>query len=137
MRSRHADSLLDGADRGPGTFSIPRERSPIVEPAKTLRPWDKGPDSDGIVHPMGEWSCRAMWWVQHAKGMEALMAIGIHGQWIQLDPTRKIAIVEQSSQPVSKDTLLDGFDLAVFYALVEYLRDRQRWWLGSDLGQSR
>jgi hypothetical protein len=53
--------------------------------------------------------------------MEAVMAIGIHGQWIYLDVNRKIAIIKQSSQPVSKDTYLNGYDLNAFYAIVGYL----------------
>jgi CubicO group peptidase (beta-lactamase class C family) len=84
----------------------------------SIKAFDNGPDSDGVVHPKGEWSYRAQWWVKHTKGMSAFMAIGIHGQWIYLDPERKIAIVKQSSQPVSKDTHLNGFDLNAFSAIV-------------------
>ena len=65
-----------------------------------------------MVHKKGEWSYRAQWWVKHTKGMEAFMAIGIHGQWIYLDLNRKIAIVKQSSQPVSKDEYLNRYDLS-------------------------
>jgi hypothetical protein len=36
------------------------------------------------------------------------MVIGIHGQWIYPDVDRCIAIVKQSSQPVSKDEVLNG-----------------------------
>jgi len=49
------------------------------------------------------------------------MAIGIHGQWIYLDPTRKVAIVKLSSQDLSKDELLTGYDLNAFDAIVGYL----------------
>jgi len=101
----------------------------IVEPAViqklaqggSIQAFDDGPDSDGVVHAKGEWSYRAQWWVKRTKGMEAFMAIGIHGQWIYLDVERKIAIIKQSSQPVSKDTFLNGYDLNAFYAMVDYL----------------
>ncbi len=101
----------------------------VVEPAVIeklalggkIEAFDNGPDSDGVVHAKGEWSYRAQWWVKHTPGMEAFMAIGIHGQWIYLDVERKIAIVKQSSQPVSKDTFLNGYDLNAFYAMVDYL----------------
>jgi len=87
--------------------------------------FDKGPESDAEfvlpVHPKGEWSYRAQWWVKHTKGMEAFMAIGIHGQWIYLDVNHKIAIVKQSSMPPSKDAYLDGYNLNAFYAIVRHL----------------
>ena len=86
-----------------------------------IEAFDKGPDSDGVIHPKGEWSYRAQWWVKHTKGMEAFMAIGIHGQWIYLDVERDIAIIKQSSQPVSKDVILNGLDLNAFYAIVSHL----------------
>jgi len=102
---------------------------PVVPPAVirklakggSIEAFDNGPDSDGVVHPKGEWSYRAQWWIKHTRGMEAVMAIGIHGQWIYLDVERKIAIVKQSSQPVSKDTYLNGYDLNAFYAIVGHL----------------
>lgn len=87
----------------------------------SIEAFDNGPDSDGVIHPKGEWSYRAQWWVKHTKGDEAFMAIGIHGQWIYLDINRKIAIIKQSSQPLSKDNYLNGFDLNAFHAIVRYL----------------
>ncbi|MGD8413078.1 MAG: serine hydrolase [Candidatus Latescibacterota bacterium] len=87
----------------------------------SIEAFDKGPDSDGVVHPKGEWSYRAQWWVKHTKGMEAFMAIGFNGQWIYLDVAHDVAIVKQSSQPVSKDKVLNGMDLNAFYAIVSYL----------------
>jgi CubicO group peptidase (beta-lactamase class C family) len=87
----------------------------------SIEAFDKGPDSDVVVHPKGEWSSRAQWWVKHTKGMEAFMARGIHGQRIYLDVERDIAIVRQSSQPVSKGTVINGLDLNIFYTIVDYL----------------
>jgi hypothetical protein len=74
-----------------------------------------------VVHPKGEWSYRAQWWVKRTKGMEAFMAIGINGQWICLDVAHDVAIVKQSSQPISKDPDLNGMDLNAFHAIVSYL----------------
>ncbi|MFA9396377.1 MAG: serine hydrolase domain-containing protein [Halodesulfovibrio sp.] len=87
----------------------------------TIEAFDTGPESDGVVFPKGEWSYRAQWWVKHTKGMEAIVAIGVHGQWIYLDVNHKIAIIKQSSQPLSKDEYLNGFDLNAFYAIINYL----------------
>ncbi len=87
----------------------------------SIKAFDNGPDSDDVVHAKGEWSYRAQWWVKHTKGMEAFMAIGIHGQWIYIDRNHNIAIVKLSSMPPSKDEYLDGYNLKGFYAIVEYL----------------
>ncbi|WP_202395805.1 serine hydrolase domain-containing protein [Stappia sediminis] len=83
--------------------------------------FDAGPDSDDIVHKKGEWSYRGQWWVKHTPGMEAFMAIGIHGQWIYIDRNHNVAIVKLSSMPKSKDTYLDGYNLEGFYGIVRYL----------------
>jgi len=87
----------------------------------SIKEFDNGPDSDDVVHKKGEWSYRAQWWVKHTKGMEAFMAIGIHGQWIYIDQSHKVAIVKVSSMPKSKDTYVDGYNLEGFYGIVRYL----------------
>jgi hypothetical protein len=86
--------------------------------------FDNGPDSDDVVHRKGQWSYRAQWRVKHTEGESAFMAIGIHGQWIYLDPTPKIAIVEQSSQDKSKDDYLNEYDLNAFSSIVHYLSEK-------------
>jgi len=90
----------------------------------SIKAFDNGPDSDDVVHKKGEWSYRAQWWVKHTKGMEAFMAIGIHGQWIYIDRNHDVAIVKLSSMPPSKDTYLDGYNLEGFYGIVRYLSEK-------------
>jgi hypothetical protein len=90
----------------------------------SIEAFDNGPDSDDVVHKKGEWSYRAQWWVKHTKGMEAFMAIGIHGQWIYIDRNHDIAIVKLSSMPPSKDEYLDGYNLNGFYGIVHYLSEK-------------
>lgn len=87
----------------------------------SIEAFDNGPDSDGVVHKKGEWSYRAQWWVRHTPGKEAFMAIGIHGQWIYIDIEHNIAIIKQSSQPVSKDQVLNGLDINGFDSIIEQL----------------
>jgi CubicO group peptidase (beta-lactamase class C family) len=86
----------------------------------SIEAFAKGPDAS-VVNLAGEWSYRAQWRVKHTKEMEAFMAIGIHGQWIYLDVERDVAIITQSSQPISKDDYLNLYDLNAFYALVGFL----------------
>jgi CubicO group peptidase (beta-lactamase class C family) len=51
------------------------------------------------------------------------MAIGIHGQWIYVDPSRDIAVVKMSSQPMSEGEVINGLDLNTFYAIVQHLAE--------------
>lgn len=87
-----------------------------------INAFDNGSESHEKIHPKGEWSYRAQWWVKHTKEKQAFMAIGIHGQWIYFDIKNSIAIIKQSSQPVSKDDFLNGFDLNALYAISHYLK---------------
>ena len=76
-----------------------------------------GPDATGPY--AGGWSYRAQWWVRHTPGREAITAIGIHGQWIYIDRRHGVAIVKQSSQPVSSDPDTDQFILNAFDAVID------------------
>jgi len=118
--ARFATMMINGGKFG-GQQVVPTDVIAKIAKGGSIEAFDNGPDSDGVVHPKGEWSYRAQFWVKHTKGREAFMAIGIHGQWIYLDANHGIAIVKQSSQPKSKDNYLNGFDLNAFYAIVEYL----------------
>lgn len=78
-----------------------------------------GPDAVGaFAH--GDWSYRAQWWVRHTPGREAFTAIGIHGQWIYVDRARGVAIVKQSSLPVSADPFDDQFALNAFDVIIDH-----------------
>ncbi len=79
-----------------------------------------GPEASGPFAG-GDWSYRAQWWIRHTPGREAFTAIGIHGQWIYIDRDRGVAIVKQSSQPVSLDLELDALNLAAYDAIIDHL----------------
>jgi CubicO group peptidase (beta-lactamase class C family) len=53
-------------------------------------------------------------WYNLLDETEALLAVGIHGQWIYVDHATEITIVKQSSQPLPVDEGLDRKHLAVF-----------------------
>ncbi|WP_444886564.1 serine hydrolase domain-containing protein [Microbulbifer sp. JMSA008] len=107
-----------------GQQVVPKEVVDKIAKGGSIEAFDKGPDSDDIVYKKGEWSYRAQWWVKHTPGMEAFMAIGVHGQWIYIDRNHDIAIIKQSSMPPSKDTYLDGYNLQGFYGIIKYLAGR-------------
>lgn len=79
-----------------------------------------GPDAVGVFGS-GDWSYRAQWWVRHTRGREAFTAIGIHGQWIYVDRERGVAVVKQSSQPVSADNGYDEFVINGIDAIIDHL----------------
>lgn len=63
---------------------------------------------------------RNSWYVKPGPGRAAL-AIGIHGQWLYADPTREIAIVKQSSQPLASQAETDEAIMAAFDAIARSL----------------
>jgi len=82
-----------------------------------------GSEAHGMMDD-GDWSYRAQWWVRHTAGKEAILAIGIHGQWIYLDLTHEIAFIKLSSQPESVSDLVTAYDIYGFDAIIEYLSKR-------------
>jgi CubicO group peptidase (beta-lactamase class C family) len=113
--------MMKNGGKFDGKQVVPAEVVDKIAKGGSIEAFDNGPDSDDVVHKKGEWSYRAQWWVKHTPGMEAFMAIGVHGQWIYIDRNHDVAIVKLSSMPVSKDTYLDGYNLEGFYGIVRYL----------------
>ncbi len=73
------------------------------------------------VYGDGNWSYRAQWWVRHTPGRAAINALGIHGQWITIDRAHDIAIIKQSSHPVSSDEDIDAYHYNAIDAITDYL----------------
>jgi CubicO group peptidase (beta-lactamase class C family) len=57
-------------------------------------------------------------WYQTGNDHGAFCAVGIHGQWIYVDPVAAMVVVKQSSGPTPVDDALDQLTLASFAALV-------------------
>ena len=63
---------------------------------------------------------RGQWYViGNASG--AYCAIGIHGQWIYIDPAAEVVIAKLSSQPLPTDEATDHLLLAAFAAIAQAL----------------
>ncbi len=56
-------------------------------------------------------------WYQTGNEHDAFCAIGIHGQWIYVDPRAAMVVVKQSSQPTPVDDAIDQLTLAAFAGL--------------------
>jgi CubicO group peptidase (beta-lactamase class C family) len=86
----------------------------------STKAFKNGPSSSGVMAG-GDWSYRAQWWIRHTPGKAAFMAIGIHGQWIYIDVERNVAIIKQSSQPVSASDYFDGYNISAFDTIISHL----------------
>ncbi len=74
--------------------------------------WANG--SFSALFPQGRYrSC----WYQTGYESEAFCGIGIHGQWLYVDPSRGVTIVKLSSEPTPSDDMLDRRSLAFFRAV--------------------
>ena len=85
-----------------------------------IKAFSNGPESKGAFGNK-DWSYRAQWWVRHTPGKEAFSAIGVNGQWIYINVKQKIAIIRQSSQPVSSHNFYDQYNLNAFDTIIESL----------------
>lgn len=74
--------------------------------------WKKGATSG--LFPGGRY--RTQWYIT-ADRDPALCAIGIHGQWIYIDPSRGVTIVKTSSQRDPSNLAIDNLTVALFAAL--------------------
>ena len=78
-------------------------------------PWLKG-DLLALA-PQGHY--RNQWYVTGPQG--AMMAIGIHGQWLYVDPQSGVTIAKFSAQPEPVDDVADQLNLAAFRAIIAAL----------------
>ena len=108
------DGVLDGEQ------VVPAAIIDTLEAGGDRAAFARGPEA--VAAMASDWSYRAQWWVRHTPGREAITAIGIHGQWIYIDRAHRVAIVKQSSQPVSSDGDTDQFILNAFDAVIDHLR---------------
>jgi CubicO group peptidase (beta-lactamase class C family) len=76
-------------------------------------------DKAGYTTSTG-WSYHDMWWVSHnAHG--AVMARGIHGQGLYIDPTAQVVIARFGSHPLASGVNFDPTTLPAFAAVAERL----------------
>ena len=103
-----------------GQQIVPAGVIATLERGGSREKFSRGPEAVG-PWAGGDWSYRAQWWIRHTPGREAITAIGVHGQWVYVDRRRGIAIVKQSSQPVSSDPDMDQFILNAFDAVIDHI----------------
>ncbi len=66
------------------------------------------------------WSYRGMWWITH-NPHQAIMARGVYGQSLYVDPTARMVIARFSSHPVAANAGNDPVTLPAFQAVAKHL----------------
>lgn len=69
------------------------------------------------------WSYRDMWWISH-DASRSIMARGVFGQNIFIDPAAKVVIVRFSSHPIASNTATDPIVLPAYAAVARALASR-------------
>ncbi len=81
--------------------------------------WAKGVGDMSKLMPGGRY--RSKWYALGDRN-DRLCAIGIHGQWIYIDPVNEVVIARQACQPVADDFGNDAELLAAFAAVSDAAR---------------
>ncbi len=80
-------------------------------------PWQKSESAP--LFPNGRY--RSKWYVS-GEASGAFTGIGIHGQWLYIDPSAEVVIAKQSSQPLPVDWDMDFLHRDAFNAIANALR---------------
>ena len=70
--------------------------------------------------PQRGWTYRNMWWVTH-NPHGALMARGVHGQALYIDPAAAMVVARYASHPMAANTANDPTTLPAWHALAQHL----------------
>ena len=75
--------------------------------------------------PQRGWTYRNMWWVTH-NPHGALMARGVHGQALYIDPAAGMVVARYASHPMAAGTANDPTTLPAWHALARHLMAHPR-----------
>jgi CubicO group peptidase (beta-lactamase class C family) len=78
--------------------------------------WSRGDLT--VVFPNGNYRSK---WYTIDRDRSAFAAVGIHGQWVYVDPAAETVIVRVSSQPIPMDIALDHMWLRGYRAITDHL----------------
>lgn len=92
---------------------IPAEWVKDIRSAGDPHAWARGEMTN--LFPQARY--RSQWYSPLGEDSGVFCAIGIHGQWIWIDPARGVVIAKQSSQAIPADDALDALNIALFRTL--------------------
>jgi CubicO group peptidase (beta-lactamase class C family) len=108
--------LVRNEGRANGKQIVPKSWIDDIKSNGSREAWKRGSLAQGGFLPEGHY--RSKWYAfDDADG--CLAAIGIHGQWIYINPKREVVIARQSCQPVADDLGVDHQIIAAFKAIAE------------------
>lgn len=107
--ARFGQLVLDGGTTPDGRELIPSSWIGDMRQNGDRDAWKKG--NDAHVFPKGRYrSC----WYDVGDERCSFCAIGIHGQWIWVDPTSRIVLVKMSSRPMPSDDAVTAAEIEFF-----------------------
>ncbi|WP_087069265.1 serine hydrolase [Cyanobium sp. NIES-981] len=117
-------SLRDMARVGQLMLEEGRVGTEQVIPAAVIRGIRAGGDRAAFARAgykqLQGWSYRGMWWVSHdANG--TVMARGVHGQSLWIDPAARVVIARFASHPVAGNAANDATTLPAYRAISRHL----------------
>ncbi|SLN62380.1 serine hydrolase domain-containing protein [Oceanibacterium hippocampi] len=95
-----------------GRQVLPRDWVTDIREAGDSRPWRKG--SMAYLFPEGRYRSQ---WYQTGNASGSFCGIGIHGQWLWIDPAREVVIAKAAAQPEPVDDPTDALMLRAFEAI--------------------
>ena len=112
-------AIMLGNGQWNGTQIIPKSVIDTLSRGASTEAFLKGPSAEEDM-ANGHWSYCAQWWVRNAPGSEAIIAIGVNGQWVYIDRTRDVAVVKQSSQPEADSWYFHDYTTNAIDAVVRH-----------------
>lgn len=103
--------------RGDGGGIVPADWVKDIREGGSLEAWKRG----SMTHLFRHGSYRAKWYKANDRD-HAFYAIGIHGQWIYVNPRAEVTAVKFSSQPEPVNDMMDLATLELFAKVAEELR---------------
>lgn len=101
---------------GNGLAVIPKDWVTDIRQGGDSAPWRAG--DMAAFFPQGRYRSQ---WYQTGNHSGAFCAIGIHGQWLWIDPEREVVIAKVSAQPDPIDAAIDDTLVRAFDALAQAL----------------
>ncbi|MGJ7545912.1 serine hydrolase domain-containing protein [Variovorax sp. LT1R16] len=111
--ARFGQLVLDGGTNATGQSVIPRAWIEDMRTQGSAQAWTDGNFNDMFTDKGSYRSC----WYSTGNAHGAYCAIGIHGQWLWIDPASRLVIVRLSSRAAVSDDAASAREIAMMEAI--------------------